>query len=44
MWAQLDLVIDGGPIVEGGSPDNRLGSTVVNLAEDGKFSVIRAGR
>ena len=44
LWAQLDLVIDGGQIVEDGCPDSRLGSTVVNLAEDGKFSIIRAGR
>ena len=25
-------------------PESRLGSTVVNLAEDGKFSIIRPGR
>ena len=44
MWVQLDLIIDGGRIMEDDCLESRLGSTVVNLAEGGKFTIIRAGR
>ena len=44
MWDELDLVIDGGRIAGDDHPGSRLGSTVVNLAKDGKFSIVRPGR
>ena len=43
LWPQLDLVIDGGRIVESETPTSRRGSTVVNLSKPGKFGVIREG-
>uniref|UniRef100_A0A8C3W412 Threonylcarbamoyl-AMP synthase n=1 Tax=Catagonus wagneri TaxID=51154 RepID=A0A8C3W412_9CETA len=39
----LSLVIDGGPIGDGQSPECRLGSTVVDLSVPGKFGIIRPG-
>ena len=44
LWDKLDLVIDGGRITGDDHQGSRLGSTVVNLAEDGKFSIVRSGR
>ena len=44
LWPELDLVIDGGKIVESENADSRRGSTVVNLSEPGKFTIIRKGR
>ena len=49
LWPHLDLVIDGGRITVGEGqeeegPASRRGSTVVNLSQPGKFSVIREGR
>nr|XP_025847505.1 yrdC domain-containing protein, mitochondrial [Vulpes vulpes] len=43
LWPQLSLVIDGGPIGDGQSPEYRLGSTVVDLSVPGKFGIIRPG-
>ncbi|XP_059810322.1 yrdC domain-containing protein, mitochondrial [Hypanus sabinus] len=43
LWPLLDLVVDGGPIGDMMSPECRLGSTVVNLATPGKYSIIRPG-
>lgn len=43
LWPHLSLVIDGGPIGEGQSPECRLGSTVVDLSVPGKFGIIRPG-
>ncbi|XP_037005168.1 threonylcarbamoyl-AMP synthase isoform X2 [Artibeus jamaicensis] len=43
LWPQLSLVIDGGPIGDGQSPECRLGSTVVDLSVPGKFGIIRPG-
>ncbi|XP_016074870.1 PREDICTED: yrdC domain-containing protein, mitochondrial, partial [Miniopterus natalensis] len=43
LWPQLSLVIDGGPIGDGQSPECRLGSTVVDLSVPGKFDIIRPG-
>jgi len=43
LWPQLSLVIDGGPIGDGRSPEYRLGSTVVDLSVPGKFDIIRPG-
>ncbi|XP_064445508.1 threonylcarbamoyl-AMP synthase isoform X1 [Mirounga angustirostris] len=43
LWPQLSLVIDGGPIGDGQSPEYRLGSTVVDLSVPGKFDIIRPG-
>lgn len=43
LWPQLSLVIDGGPIGDGQSPECRLGSTVVDLSIPGKFGIIRPG-
>uniref|UniRef100_A0A8C7B099 Threonylcarbamoyl-AMP synthase n=1 Tax=Neovison vison TaxID=452646 RepID=A0A8C7B099_NEOVI len=43
LWPQLSLVIDGGPIGNGQSPEYRLGSTVVDLSVPGKFGIIRPG-
>ncbi|XP_062889650.1 yrdC domain-containing protein, mitochondrial [Mobula hypostoma] len=43
LWPLLDLVVDGGPIGDTMSPECRLGSTVVNLATPGKYSIIRPG-
>ncbi|XP_047649367.1 threonylcarbamoyl-AMP synthase [Phacochoerus africanus] len=43
LWPHLSLVIDGGPIGDGQSPECRLGSTVVDLSVPGKFGIIRPG-
>uniref|UniRef100_A0A8C5YZT9 Threonylcarbamoyl-AMP synthase n=1 Tax=Marmota marmota marmota TaxID=9994 RepID=A0A8C5YZT9_MARMA len=43
LWPHLSLVIDGGPIGDGQSPECRLGSTVVDLSVSGKFGIIRPG-
>ncbi|XP_072863566.1 threonylcarbamoyl-AMP synthase isoform X2 [Chlorocebus sabaeus] len=43
LWPQLSLVIDGGQIGGGQSPECRLGSTVVDLSVPGKFGIIRPG-
>ncbi|NXU59566.1 YRDC protein, partial [Turnix velox] len=43
LWPQLSLIVDGGPIGDVQSPECRLGSTVVDLSESGKFSIIRPG-
>ncbi|XP_019513852.1 PREDICTED: yrdC domain-containing protein, mitochondrial isoform X2 [Hipposideros armiger] len=43
LWPQLSLVIDGGPIGNGQSPECRLGSTVIDLSVPGKFDIIRPG-
>ncbi|XP_051892318.1 yrdC domain-containing protein, mitochondrial [Pristis pectinata] len=43
LWPSLGLVVDGGPIGDVLSPECRLGSTVVNLATPGKYSIIRPG-
>ncbi|XP_037683605.1 yrdC domain-containing protein, mitochondrial [Choloepus didactylus] len=43
LWPHLSLVIDGGPLGDGQSPEYRLGSTVVDLSVPGKFGIIRPG-
>ncbi|XP_069751940.1 threonylcarbamoyl-AMP synthase isoform X4 [Narcine bancroftii] len=43
IWPLLGLVVDGGPIGDMTDPECRLGSTVVNLATPGKYSIIRPG-
>ncbi|XP_042194697.1 yrdC domain-containing protein, mitochondrial [Callorhinchus milii] len=43
LWPHLGLVVDCGPIGNLINPDYRLGSTVVNLATSGKYSIIRPG-
>ncbi|XP_032971376.1 threonylcarbamoyl-AMP synthase isoform X1 [Rhinolophus ferrumequinum] len=43
LWPELSLVIDGGPIGNGQSPECRLGSTVIDLSVPGKFDIIRPG-
>ncbi|XP_078279099.1 threonylcarbamoyl-AMP synthase [Rhinoraja longicauda] len=43
IWPSLGLVVDGGPVGDMMSPECRLGSTVVNLATPGKYSIIRPG-
>ncbi|XP_057561732.1 threonylcarbamoyl-AMP synthase [Hippopotamus amphibius kiboko] len=43
LWPYLSLVIDGGPIGDGQSPECRLGSTVVDLSVPGEFGIIRPG-
>ncbi|MBW03128.1 YrdC domain-containing protein, mitochondrial, partial [Eschrichtius robustus] len=43
LWPRLSLVIDGGPIGDGQSPECRLGSTVVDLSVPGEFGIIRPG-
>ncbi|KAG8451484.1 hypothetical protein GDO86_003623 [Hymenochirus boettgeri] len=43
LWPKLSLVVDGGPIGDLSSPECRLGSTVVDLSEPGKFTIIRNG-
>uniref|UniRef100_UPI00398EF43B threonylcarbamoyl-AMP synthase n=1 Tax=Pristiophorus japonicus TaxID=55135 RepID=UPI00398EF43B len=43
LWPLLGLVVDGGSIGNMMSPECRLGSTVVNLAIPGKYSIIRPG-
>ena len=43
LWTHLSLIIDGGPIGDGQSPECRLGSTVVDLSVPGKFGIIRPG-
>ena len=42
LWPKLDLVLDGGQL--GDTTESRLGSTVVNLSEQGQFTIIRPGR
>ena len=44
LWPQIDLVLDGGKIVKEETSQSRLGSTVINLAQEGKFTIIRDGR
>ncbi|XP_076466417.1 threonylcarbamoyl-AMP synthase-like [Babylonia areolata] len=41
LWPQLDLLVDGGVLND--TDKARLGSTVVDLSEAGKFRVIREG-
>ncbi|XP_077006350.1 threonylcarbamoyl-AMP synthase [Tamandua tetradactyla] len=43
LWPHLSLVIDGGPLGDGQSPEYRLGSTVIDLSVPGKFGIIRPG-
>lgn len=45
LWPKLDLVLDGGEIVEKGGTGkgSRLGSTVVDLSVTGSFKLIRDG-
>ncbi|XP_064221029.1 threonylcarbamoyl-AMP synthase-like [Aotus nancymaae] len=43
LWPQLSLVIEGGQIGDGQSPECRLDSTVVDLSVPGKFGIIRPG-
>ena len=44
LWPLLELIVDGGRIGGEASQEQRLGSTVVNLAEEGHYSIIRQGR
>lgn len=43
LWPQLDVVIDGGRILDVETEDSRKGSTVVDLSTPGTFSIIRKG-
>ncbi|XP_029475903.1 yrdC domain-containing protein, mitochondrial [Rhinatrema bivittatum] len=43
LWPRLSLVVDGGPIGDGMSPECRLGSTVVDLSVSGSYTVVRPG-
>ena len=42
LWPQLDLLVDGGMLND--TDKARLGSTVVDLSQKGKFRIIREGR
>lgn len=42
LWPQLDMLVDGGALND--TDKARLGSTVVDLSEAGKFCIIREGR
>ncbi len=44
LWPSLDLVVDGGRIVEDEKVASRSGSTVVHLATQGTFNIVRNGR
>ncbi len=44
LWPNLDLVVDGGRIVEDERVSSRSGSTVVHLATQGAFKIVRNGR
>ena len=44
LWPVLDLVVDGGRVSDSEGDSSRRGSTVVDLSQAGKFSVIREGR
>ena len=44
LWPKLDMVVDGGRIVEDEGSSSRSGSTVVDLATQGAFKVVRTGR
>ncbi len=44
LWPQLDLVVDGGRIKENECVESRRGSTVINLSQPGRFTIIRRGR
>jgi len=41
IWSRLDLIVDGGTILE--SRGSRLGSTVVDLSEAGQVKIVRDG-
>jgi len=41
IWSRLDLIVDGGTILE--SRGSRLGSTVVDLSEEGQVKILRDG-
>lgn len=41
IWKYLDLVCDGGPLVD--SNHSRSGSTVVDLSAEGRYKIIREG-
>ncbi|XP_064404161.1 threonylcarbamoyl-AMP synthase-like [Halichondria panicea] len=43
LWPNLDLVVDGGRIVEDERVSSRSGSTVVHLATQGAFKIVRNG-
>ena len=42
LWPKLDLLVDGGVLND--TDKARLGSTVVDLSQEGKFRIIREGR
>ena len=42
LWSDLEVVYDGGKL--GTNEEQRLGSTVVNLSDPGRFKIIRPGR
>ena len=44
LWPKLDMVVDGGRIVEDEGSSSRSGSTVVDLATQGAFKIVRKGR
>lgn len=39
----LDLVLDGGRIVNAEGSDDRRGSTVVDLSKAGQYQIVRSG-
>jgi len=43
LWPMVDLVVDGGVLCQGEETIQRLGSTVVDLSEEGTFTIVRKG-
>jgi tRNA A37 threonylcarbamoyladenosine synthetase subunit TsaC/SUA5/YrdC len=41
LWDEIDLIIDGGVILENNG--SRLGSTIIDLSTPGQYKLIRAG-
>jgi tRNA A37 threonylcarbamoyladenosine synthetase subunit TsaC/SUA5/YrdC len=41
LWDDIDMIIDGGPILENNG--SRLGSTIIDLSVPGQFKLLRAG-
>lgn len=43
LWPKIDLIIDGGQILDADGNICRSGSTVVNLCNSGTYSIVRDG-
>ena len=43
LWPSIDLILDGGKIVQENGTEDRRGSTVIDLSVKGQFHIVREG-